>query len=425
MKKYLKISNQGSLDIRLVSLMGGTTKRNNAHKIGQFGTGLKYVLAYMVRNNLDFCISIDGEKVEISHKEENINNDVFKVVQINGSNTSITHKMGAEWRPWMIVREIYSNALDEGGAKYELTDEIHCEKNRTEFYIELTPEFLKVYNDWGKYFIVGQEPMFKGQSFAVHPSDGHLKIYKQGILIKEDKDKKSLFRYDIKNADINELREYKGYLPYDVFSCLASLDKRSIEYFLENCTDEHYEGSIDYDWGTELSESWGEAIGSAKIIHKEAVNNITSRGIDIDLGACLVVPKKVYTALTKKFEGVGALRTAQKAGDFFESPDIKLELRVQQALKTLEAAGYHISPELKFIIGVFGDQNILAKVNIDKKEVLISEKHVDKSLFEICTMLIEENEHFKTGFEDCSRSFQQHFINLYAKTLLNNSNVDI
>ena len=42
----------------------------------------------------------------------------------------------------------------------------------------------------------------------------------------------------------------------------------------------------------------------------------------------------------------------------------------------------------------------------------------DKSLFDVVAILIEENEHFKTGLEDCSRGFQQHFINLYAGQLL-------
>lgn len=34
--KYLKIQNKGLLDIRLVALMGGTTKADNQYKIGQF-----------------------------------------------------------------------------------------------------------------------------------------------------------------------------------------------------------------------------------------------------------------------------------------------------------------------------------------------------------------------------------------------------
>ena len=43
--KYLKIQNKGELDIRLISLMGGSTKTGDTTKIGRFGTGLKYTLS--------------------------------------------------------------------------------------------------------------------------------------------------------------------------------------------------------------------------------------------------------------------------------------------------------------------------------------------------------------------------------------------
>jgi hypothetical protein len=64
--KYLKIQNNGELDIRLVALMGGTTKANDLYKIGQFGTGLKYTLAYLFRNNIDFKILSGANKVDVS-----------------------------------------------------------------------------------------------------------------------------------------------------------------------------------------------------------------------------------------------------------------------------------------------------------------------------------------------------------------------
>ena len=63
--KYLKIQNQGLLDIRLVALMGGTTKANDEYKIGQFGTGLKYTLAYLIRNNIDFKIFVGTEEIKV------------------------------------------------------------------------------------------------------------------------------------------------------------------------------------------------------------------------------------------------------------------------------------------------------------------------------------------------------------------------
>ncbi len=135
--KYLKIENKGNLDIRLIALMGGTTKENDVHKIGHFGTGLKYTLAYLFRNKIDFKIFVDGKPVLLTLDHETIGSETFDILCINGHRTSITTKMGKDWKAWMIIRELYSNALDEGSANYEITESIIPTQNTTQFYIIL------------------------------------------------------------------------------------------------------------------------------------------------------------------------------------------------------------------------------------------------------------------------------------------------
>src|ERR1700748_2485985 len=112
--KYLKISNDGILDIRLIALMGGTTKANNQFKIGQFGTGLKYSLAYLFRNNIDFKIIIDNKEAVLHTETEIIEDENYDIICINNQRTSITTKMGMDWQAWMIIRELWCNALDAG-----------------------------------------------------------------------------------------------------------------------------------------------------------------------------------------------------------------------------------------------------------------------------------------------------------------------
>ena len=449
MKKYLKISNKGCLDIRLVSLMGGTTKDNDKYKIGQFGSGLKYTLAYVLRNNIDFKIFIDGKEVKLSFVTENIQGEDFDIITVNGEKTSITTKMGKDWKPWMIVRELYSNALDEGDAKFEIYkydftkiyggytkedfEEYSAPMNNTCFFIELTPEFLEVYNNWSKYFIVGNEPMYENNRFAFHPCKGNLLIYKQGILIHEDKDFKSIFNIDIKNADINELREYKGLLHWDFADALASIDdKKTIEYLLENLIadveSKYYESKCEIDnsyYKRTMSDAWKQVIGEAKIIDRETLNKLEGKNANVDLSNIIVLPKAIYLALSSKFEGISAIRVASKIGEFYEIFDSELELKVKQALVILEESGYFIHPELTFLFGEFGAKNTLARIDLDKKEILISQKMKDKSMFEFVAMLIEENEHFQTGYSDETREFQQHFINLYTKSILDKAEIKL
>lgn len=423
--KYLKIQNNGELDIRLIALMGGTTKSGNEYKIGEFGSGLKYTLAYLFRNNVDFKIFIGESEVNISLEYEDINGDVFEIICINGHRTSITTKMGRDWEAWMIVRELWSNALDEGGALKETTETLTGVAGCTTFYIQVTTEIKNVILNWSNYFIHSNTPFFENEDHAIYSGGDSLRLYKQGILIHEDKKQIGLFSYDIKNAQLNELREFKGTTTYEIVKALASANTKVITYFLENLTEGHYEGEMDYNWYTNFASTWVEAIGGAKLIHQKALDIIKDRGADIDLAGTIVVPEKVYKFLTKQFKGIGALRTADKVNEFFEIHSQDLTDKIKEALTILEACDYSMHPELSFVCGIFGDKRVLAQVHTDAKQVYMSERLLDRGLLNLCSTIIEENEHFRTGYSDHTREFQQHFIDLYTKTLLDKNAIQI
>lgn len=422
--KYLKIQNKGQLDIRLVALMGGTTKTNQETKIGQFGTGLKYVLAYLIRNNIDFKFFSGINSIDITIEQEVIKEEEFNIICINGNRTSITDKMGLEWEAWMIIRELWCNALDEGESLRDIIqDEPVGIEDCTTVYIQVTSEVKDVLENWSKYFIENAVPLFEYENCIIYKGEKHLKVYKQGILIHEDKEQPSLFYYDILNANINELREYRGYIRSDISKAILGADVALSTYILENITDEHLEAELHYEF-YKFSDGWKEAIGSAKLIHPDALTVLKER-IKENFDDYIVVPKSLYKALSIQFPGVGALRVSDKVHEFYEVYDEKLETKVKQALVILEQVGYEFSPELKFYYGVFGNKDTRARINLDSKEVFISERIKDLSLFELCSVLIEENEHFRTAYSDCSREFQQHFIDLYLRVLLDKHKVTI
>lgn len=422
--KYLKIQNAGVLDIRLVALMGGTTKANSPYKIGQFGTGLKYTLAYLFRNNIDFKIFAGEEQINVCIETELIEEIEFNIICINGKRTSITTQMGAEWEAWMIIRELWCNALDEGGQVRESTEEVVGQPGTTTFYIQVTSEIREVMLNWEKYFIHNMEPYFENENFAIYPGGEALRIYKNGVLVRESR-VPALFSYDIKGAHLNELRQYQGMAGSDIFNALAGANEKVVALYLENVRDDHFEGTMDYDWYRTWEGAWKEVIGEAKVIHPEAVAAIQARGVEFDTAGMLVLPKAVYKHLTKTFEGIGALRVANKVNEFFEVVDAQLESKTLEAVEILNACGYALHPSLKFVFGVFGSTNVLAKVNLNTAEIMISEQLKSSSMFDVVSTLIEENEHYKTGLEDCSRPFQQHFIDLYTKSLLDLNDIKL
>ena len=427
MIKYLKITNKGEIDWRLISLLGGTTKRDNDALIGRYGSGLKYTLAYLLRENLDFKIYSGKKLLKIKTESETIRDQIFDIICIDGHRTSITTKMGPDFKAWHCIREILANSIDEGDSKHCITTKCGGVEGETSFYVQVGPQIQEVLDNWDKYFIENRIPLFQDSQCRIYPGSGNLKIYKNGILIQEVEESKSLFHYDYLHASINELREHQGSISYTIYQCLQNADSKVCKYFLENIREEHYEGSsrMDYTWYGTWMGGWKETIGSAKLITKESINNIRAKGIDIDEDDYLVVPPVVYTHLTKEFVGVGALHTVQKGHEFMEHYDPIVENRVKQALTILEHCDYIFHPELVFKFGYFEDKCKQACVNMSEKVVYMSNTLLSTTLFKIVGILMEENEHFITGFQDCSRQFQQHWIDLYVKEMLTKHEVEV
>lgn len=424
--KYLKIQNKGELDIRLISLMGGTTKKDKPELIGSFGSGMKYVLAYLLRNNLDFKVFIGEGQVDISTKSEQIRDTTFDVIYINGERSSITSNMGMEWEAWMIIRELYSNALDEGEELVEETEVCEGEVGTTTFFIQIDKDIREVINKWSSYFIPKEEkPLFENSSFKIYNGGDNLRLYKQGILIHEDKNVKSVFNYDIKGATLNELREFKGSMSLEVSSALKVASKEVITIFLDKVREQHYENEMDWNWSwVRFGSGWKEALDKGVLVHTKIITKLVNLGKEVP-DNLVVVPKGVYDAVIGELPYLSAITTIKGSGSFYEDYDEGTENRVKQALTILEACDYYMHKDLKFKYGIFENKNVQAQVRLKEKEVLISNSLLQKPLTEIISILIEENEHFMTGYEDHTREFQTHFINLYARTLLSKNSIEI
>lgn len=422
--KYIKIQNNGLLDIRLISLMGGTTKANDQYKIGQWGSGLKYSMAWMLRNNLNFRIFVGTSEVKITTETDIIRNEAFEVICINGVRTSVTTNMGGDaWEPWMIVREIWCNALDEGGELREITEHVSGEADKTTFYIQLSPEFKKVIDNWTDYFIHELNPIHVDGDYKVYPGNGSMKLFKQGVLVYKSQSD-GLFNYDIKDASLNELREFRGTVSLEICKALSNANSTVTDYFYENIKEDHYEAEMDWAWTPSFkSMSWVESIGTRKIIHAGALTMMMLAGKRPDISQFVIVPKKVFAQLSKLYPHISGLKMADGNESFFESYIPELEGRVKAGLAILESCGYSVSSELNFIYGLFENKAVLARVNIKEKTVMFSENLLAKPMFDIITTIIEENEHFKTGQSDETRGFQQHFIDLFAKTLLEKNQI--
>lgn len=428
--KYLKIQNDGELDIRLVALMGGTTKANDKYKIGQFGTGLKYTLAYLIRNNIDFKIFSGQNQVNIKTETERIKETDFEIICIDGHRTSITTQMGNQWTAWMIIRELWCNALDEGGYSKSVVNEeslLIGEVGKSTFFIQLTPDIQQVLDDWGSYFIHHDTPLWDSDNYAIYKNDnkGKLKLYKNGVLIFQHANTESLFYYDIKAADINELREFRGSVSYEIFNALNNPNEAVISYFLSNITENHFEGSeLDYGWFASFANVWRETIGNRRISHGSH-SYYDDGEAGLDLTNIINLPKRVYTALTKDFEGIGVYTMADNETEFYEIPNAQIQNRIQSCIQRLLESGYEIDPEIKIRCGLFADSNMKSAAVRRKKQILISEVCLKVKDEVLSSIIVENIEYMKLTCKKDSSEFYRHFINLYTRQLLAGHEIEI
>lgn len=115
-------SNPGELDLRLITTFGASLK-NTKSPIGQFGTGLKYAIAGLLREGQEVEIYVGAKEVSFRADSQQIRGRTVSIVQMfDGAwiDCGFTTELGAHWEPWMFYRELYSNMLDEGG---ELSEE--------------------------------------------------------------------------------------------------------------------------------------------------------------------------------------------------------------------------------------------------------------------------------------------------------------
>lgn len=225
--------------------MGGSDKAEDSTKIGKYNSGLCFSMALALRHNINFSVEVfDSEYSENFNRKRNTlyTTGIYKeycnqtgkekeLVQIYKNvskedffsqhcedlgrgdfpqekiKTSFSIKMGVDWELWMLLRELYSNMIDEGGNYYE--DD--CPNISFGTVVKLTfeddAEFASIWNNRHLY-INEESPLHKVSDSveALKNNEGYLRIYKQNILVYEDREKPSRFAWNIKFGEIDERR---------------------------------------------------------------------------------------------------------------------------------------------------------------------------------------------------------------------------
>lgn len=439
MKKYILIQNDGEIETNSFELIGASTKRGEKDKIGFFGSGLKYSISYMMRNRIHFRVFSGEVELKFSTIPEKLKNQYFDRICINGKPTSYTTRMGPTWtEDWFILREIYCNALDEGGCQIvRETENINAASGKTRIYIKTSDKLREVIENWDSYFSMERDPIIKvDKVYTTFLGDSVIRqlvsiyrktkgtIYRKEIKVGEREN--LLYDYGFNYVDINEDRTAKNLhaLPYIFSDLMAKFPSEDyIASVLRSGSDripkdEYYalkttnpDGKFSSEW-IEFSKNY------ILIIEEKAgkyVNEITNSKKEV-----LLIPQQFAKKLKEQFSKINILGIGRTIGNLgiTEVPITpKMTYLLKDVLNSLKDMKYEVPYEINIV--QFDVNEILGSADIKTKQIYLSEKIFNMGKREIAVTIIEEVEHIISGKTDETRDFQNHLISSWLTTMEN------
>lgn len=411
---YLQISNGGEIDSAALSLLGASTKRGNDTKIGQFGSGNKYAIAYLLRNGYNLRVFSGTKEITIHTEECNFRGHIFNVVYINGEKTSITTDMGPKWELWHAIRELYSNAVDEREATIKNVPSFEPKDGETHFYINITEPVQEILDDFTHYFSFGRSLICKTVAGNILPRSGNSpNIYRRGIRC-YDTGFSSLYDYDLQDVEINESRTVRFYwdVPKHIWEIICqSTDATVIRNTLNNLYDsELIEGNVSmlpYLLKPELmSSEFKEVVYNTDLAPREAFSFLPPE----KQKSYKFIPMKLYDMLKSCYllndESKDLFKTSRK-GDYKDAKSSALQESVlQKAMQFLIDVGFPITYKTKIVD--FKNSDVLGCA--DEGEIKIARRCLDRGIHDTVCTLIEEHIHLKYEKEDETRGMQDAII---------------
>ena len=416
--KYLKISNKGLIEEGALTLLGASTKRGDSSKIGMFGSGNKYAIACLMRNNRGFKIFTGKKEIGITTTKKVFANRDFRVVCVNGTETSITTETGHKWKLWQAIREVYCNAVDEGDYKLEIVEEIEPALDRTEFYIELKDDILDIYENLKDYFTIGKTVLYEdrnGQILEKHGPDTC--IYRKGIKVYET-ERRSIYDYNLFDVDISEDRTSQ--YPFQIYSSIHKMimncDNKIIirKYLATSKHGDYLEGNFksSLDNYISISKQFKEVVGNMVVFDVSFGGYLS----DSEKKDVVLLESELYKSLIKHCpEDINTPRSIKNIGEQGCNykdcePEPLREQMLKEVLKFFKECKFKINYNIQIV--EFFSNEIHGAIKKESKTILLSKKAFEEGKHWVASTIIEEQCHLDSESADETRKMQNSLINV-------------
>ena len=381
----LAFSNTGVLDINLVKLLGVSVKESDS-PIGFFGTGLKYAMAATLRLGGTLTIISDGERYEVKGRNLTLREKDFTQVMLNDEPLGFTTELGKQWEAWMVVRELYSNALDENGETTIISGDVEPSALPGRTVILLRGEcFLTIWNERQHYFLSASEARVHSSDYAdaFDALGRNTAVFYRGIKV-FDTTLPTLYRYNLlENIILTEDRT----LRYE-FQFKEAIEKSIITStdpsFISQCLTtgeykfEHYLSFVDKHPGITMSDEF-----------KAVCRRLWERKPrDLNMGAI-----RWYQARVKSFQPIVpvSLTRVQQA-------------QMEKASAFVKRIGFDDLESFEIIVTSWLGEGIYGQAKDGR--IYLGRDCFDKGTKFLASTLLEEYVHCRYGLNDESRDLQ-------------------
>ena len=425
MRRYIKMSNTGEIENNAFKLIGASSKRNDTTKIGFFGSGLKYGMAFLLREKINFKIFSGANEVKVTTKSVSHRDQEFQVIQVNGEDTSMTTEMGPKWTHWGAVREIYCNAVDEGEEEIVIVDEneVTAEPGRTIFYVELTSELTQIVDNWNNYFSKDRtDVVYKnefgsgaGTVFWSNPTTdaNDFVVYRKGIQCHMSPGKPSCFHYDFPWIEINESREISSFYNFNqrlVKFFAEDADTNTVQILLAKMDAGLAKYEYELSWSSIYNnlnvDVWTEACKDKTLVPAEIAGWYADIIERKGRHNYLLLPSELVSRIRKLARDVSVMGESMDGYDFCNvDPTDKQKFLLKEVLNFFKEASYDVD-KYTFNIVKFEDNYI--EVYGKGDTIFIADKIFEQGRKKIAEAIYVQCERLSTCYGDQSKELQSH-----------------
>lgn len=372
----VSFQNRGLIDMRAVRTFGVSAKGCD-NPIGFFGTGLKYAIAICLRMGCRVTLYRGLDRYDFETTNVEVRNAGFRVVTMNGEELGFTTDLGKTWESWQAFREIYCNAMDEGGTVIDGYADALADHTTI---VVTGPSFYSAYLERDQ-IVLSAVPHWSTPRVQIYDRPNAF-AYFRGIRAARLEHHSTMTYNVLSNLDLTEDRTLKNI--YQFYSAvreavITSDDESLIARFIQAPTDS-FEARLDLQCWTDPSETFLRTV--EKIGFRNCVNSSALK-------------------LYKKH------RRCELMPDAVPLNRVE-EIQLKRAVKFCEWAGYRM-----------GDYPIVVTTDLDERvwgRAYEGTIYLNRSAFAAGTKivagtLIEEFIHLRHNLLDESRDLQNHLLN--------------